>query len=280
MPLVADSTPEIVIRPGQSARHYWRDLWHYRELLWFLSWRDVLVRYKQTVIGIAWALIRPLLTMLVFTVVFSVIARLPSTGSAPYTLMVFTGLLPWFFFASALSGSGGSLIESERMITKIYFPRLVIPVSSVIVSLVDFLISALILVLLFVWYGFYPDGRAWMAPVFVLLALSAALGPGLLIAALNVRYRDFRHVVPFITQIGLYVSPVGYSSDLIPEAWRLIYSLNPMVGVIDGFRWAFLAGEFVMYWPGFWVSAAVNMTLLVAGVTYFRRTERSFADVI
>lgn len=280
MPLVADSTPEIVIRPGQSARHYWRDLWHYRELLWFLSWRDVLVRYKQTVIGIAWALIRPLLTMLVFTAVFSIVARLPSTGSAPYTLMVFTGLLPWFFFASALSGSGGSLIESERMITKIYFPRLVIPVSSVIVSLVDFLISALILVLLFVWYGFYPDSRAWMAPVFVLLALSAALGPGLMIAALNVRYRDFRHVVPFITQIGLYVSPVGYSSDLIPEAWRLIYSLNPMVGVIDGFRWAFLSGEFAMHWPGFWVSAAVNMTLLVAGVTYFRRTERSFADVI
>lgn len=277
---MAESYQEVIIRPGQAARHYWRSLWLYRELLWLLSWRDVLVRYKQTTIGVAWALMRPFLTMLVFTAVFSRVARLPSEGSAPYTIMVFTGLLPWFFFASALSQTGNSLIESERLITKIYFPRMVIPLSAVLVALFDFLLSGLLLIGLFFWFGFYPDWRVIALPLFATLGLTAALGPGLLIAALNVRYRDFRHVAPFIVQIGLYLSPVGYSSSLVPETWRLAYSLNPMVGVIDGFRWSLLAGEFSFYWPGFFASQAMNVLLLVGGVLYFRRAERFFTDVI
>lgn len=277
---MANLPAEIVIRAGQMQPHYWRDLWRHRELLWFLSWRDILVRYKQTVIGVAWALLRPLLTMLVLTVVFSVLARLPSEGNAPYALLVFTGLLPWFFFASALGQTGNSLIENGRMITKIYFPRLVMPLSAILVALFDFLVMAFLLIGLFLWFGFYPDWKAITAPLFAGLALAAALGPGLLIAALNVKYRDFRHVVPFVVQIGLYLSPVGYSSSLVPESWRLVYSLNPMVGVIDGFRWSLMAGESSMYWPGFLASLAVNALLLVAGIVYFRRTERTFTDVI
>ncbi len=271
---------EIVIRAGQTDARYWRDLWSYRELLWFLSWRDVLVRYKQTVIGIAWALIRPFLTMIIFTIVFSVVARMPSEGNAPYSIMVFVGLLPWFFFTGAFSQASNSLLENERMITKIYFPRILIPLSSILVILFDFLVALLLLIGLFLWFGFSPDWRAVCVPLFMALGLSAALGPGLLTAALNVRFRDFRYVVPFIVQIGLYVSPVIYSSSLVPEAWRLAYSLNPMVGVIDGFRWALLAGEFSFYWPGFVASLAVNLALLLAGVLYFRRAERSFSDVI
>jgi len=277
---MAESAQEVIIRPGQNARHYWRELWLYRELLWFLSWRDVLVRYKQTSIGVAWALLRPFLTMLVFTVVFSHVARLPSEGSAPYAIMVFTGLLPWFFFAGALSQTGNSLVENERMITKIYFPRMVIPLSAILVALFDFLISGLLLIGLFIWFEFYPNWHVIAVPLFTGLALTAALGPGFLMAALNVKYRDFRHVVPFVVQIGLYLSPVGYGSSLVPEAWRLGYSLNPMVGVIDGFRWSLLAGEFSFYWPGFLASITTNAVLLVVGVLYFRRTERSFTDVI
>jgi len=277
---MTESAQEILIRPGQTVRHYWRGLWLYRELLWFLSWRDVLVRYKQTAIGIAWALVRPLLTMLIFTVVFSVVARLPSDGEVPYALLVFTGLLPWFFFASALSETSNSLLANERMITKIYFPRLVIPLSSILVTLVDFIISGLLLLSLFLWFSFYPDWRAVFVPLFGLLGLSAALGPGLLMSALNVKFRDFRYVVPFIVQLGLYISPVGYSSSLVPEPWRLLYSLNPMVGVIDGFRWSLLGGEFDLYWSGFAASLAVNFLLLITGLAYFRRAERSFADVI
>jgi len=277
---MVESVQEILIRPGQTARHYWRNLWLYRELLWFLSWRDVMVRYKQTAIGVAWALIRPFLTMLVLTVVFSLVARLPSEGSAPYAIMVFTGLLPWFFFASALSQIGSSLIENERMITKIYFPRMVIPLSAVLVALFDFLLAGLLLIGLFLWFGFYPDWRMVAIPLFVIMGFTAALGPGLLMAALNVKYRDFRYVVPFLVQIGLYLSPVGYSSGLVPETWRLAYSLNPMVGVIDGFRWSLLAGEFSFYWPGFLASQAMNVLLLVGGILYFRRTERFFTDLI
>lgn len=277
---MAEAAAEIVIRAGSRARIDWRELWAYRELLWILSARDLLVRYKQTVIGVAWAVLRPFLTMLVFTAVFSLIAKLPSEGTAPYALLVFTGLLPWFFFAGALSGAAGSLVESERMITKVYFPRLVVPMSAIVVSFVDFLVAAILLIGLFAWYGFLPDTRALAAPLFALLALVAALGPGLLFAALNVRYRDVRLVVPFLIQLGLYLSPVGYSSALIPEPWRLFYSLNPMVGVIDGFRWALLAGEAELYVPGFCVSLAVSAVLLVVGLRYFRRTERSFADVI
>ena len=233
---------EIVLEAGRTEGQYWRDLWRYRELFYFLAWRDILVRYKQTVIGIAWALIRPLLTMAVFTVVFGKIAKLPSEG-VPYPLLVFAAMLPWQFFATALGEASISLIGNSNLISKIYFPRLIVPAGSVITSFVDFLISGAFLVALMAWYRFVPDWRLLTLPFFILLAFAAALGSGLFLAALNVEYRDFRYIVPFIVQFGMYISPVGFSSSVVPEKWRLLYSLNPMVGVIDGFRWALLGGK-------------------------------------
>ena len=269
----------LVIEAGRTERHYWRDLWRYRELFFFLAWRDILVRYKQTVIGIVWALGRPLITMLVFTLVFSKLAKLPSEG-VPYPILVFAALLPWQFFSGAFSGAGDSLISNAGMISKVYFPRLVIPTSAVIVSFVDFLISGLILVGLMIWYGFAPNLRMLTLPLFIFVAFAAAMGAGLWIAALNVKYRDFRIVVPFVVQFGLYISPVGFSSNIVPEQWRLLYSLNPMVGVIDGFRWAILGGNTQLYWPGFLLSLSLVLVILVTGIYYFRKTEKTFADVI
>lgn len=269
----------LVLEAGRAERHYWRDLWRYRELFFFLAWRDILVRYKQTVIGIVWALGRPLITMMVFTLVFSKLAKLPSEG-VPYPILVFAALLPWQFFSSAFSGAGDSLISNAGMISKVYFPRLVIPASAVIVSFVDFLISGIILVGLMVWYGFAPNLRMLTLPLFIFVAFAAAMGAGLWIAALNVKYRDFRIIVPFIVQFGLYVSPVGFSSNIVPEQWRLLYSLNPMVGVIDGFRWAILGGDTRLYWPGFMLSLTLVLAILVTGIYYFRKTEKTFADVI
>ena len=269
----------LVIEAGRAERHYWRDLWRYRELFFFLAWRDILVRYKQTVIGIVWALGRPLITMMVFTLVFSKLAKLPSEG-VPYPILVFAALLPWQFFASSFSGAGDSLISNAGMISKVYFPRLVIPASAVIVSFVDFLISGVILVGLMIWYGFAPSLRMLTLPLFIFVAFAAAMGAGLWIAALNVKYRDFRIIVPFVVQFGLYISPVGFSSNIVPEQWRLLYSLNPMVGVIDGFRWAILGGETQLYWPGFLLSLSLVLVILVTGIAYFRKTEKTFADVI
>lgn len=269
----------LVIEAGRTERHYWRDLWRYRELFYFLAWRDILVRYKQTAIGIAWALLRPLLIMLVFTLVFGKLAKLPA-GDVPYPILVFAALLPWQFFAGAFSGAGESLISNAGMISKVYFPRLVIPASAVITNLVDFIISFAILAGLMAWYGYLPDWHLLCLPLFVLMAVVAALGAGLWIAALNVRYRDFRYVVPFVVQIGLYVSPVGFSSAIVPEQWRLLYSLNPMVGVIDGFRWAILRGEAQLFLPGLLLSLMLTVLIFLSGIRYFRRTERSFADVI
>lgn len=269
----------IILEAGRSERHYWTDLWRYRELFFFLAWRDILVRYKQTVFGIVWALGRPFLTMLVFTLVFSKLAKLPSED-APYPILVFAALLPWQFFASAFTGASDSLISNAGMISKVYFPRLVIPASAVIVSFVDFLISGLILVGLMIWYGFAPSARIVALPFFILVAFAAAMGSGLWISALNVKYRDFRIIVPFVVQFGLYLSPVGFSSGIIPDQWRLLYSLNPMVGVIDGFRWAILGGNTPMYWPGFSLSFFLVMAVLISGIIYFRKTEKTFADVI
>jgi lipopolysaccharide transport system permease protein len=269
----------LVIEAGRSELHYWRDLWRYRELFWFLSWRDILVRYKQTVIGIAWSVIRPLLTMIVFTVVFGRLAKLPSQG-APYPVMVFAAMLPWQFFANSLAESSTSLINNANMLTKVYFPRLIVPASAVIVSLVDFLISFAILVALMAWYAFVPSWRIVTLPLFLGLAFLASFGFGLWFAALNVKYRDFRIVVPFIVQFGLYVSPVGFTSSVIPERWRLLYALNPMVGVIDGFRWAILGGGSDIYLPGFLLSGAVTVLLFLLGVRYFRSVERRLADII
>lgn len=274
-----DYQSELVIEAGRAERHYWRDLWRYRELFFFLAWRDILVRYKQTTVGIVWALGRPLITMLVFTLVFSKLAKLPSEG-VPYPILVFAALLPWQFFSSSFSGAGDSLINNAGMITKVYFPRLIIPTSAVIVSFVDFLISGIILAGLMIWYGFAPSLRIFTLPLFILVAFAAAMGAGLWVASFNVKYRDFRIIVPFLVQFGLYISPVGFSTSIVPEQWRMLYSLNPMVGVIDGFRWAILGSDTQFYWPGFLLSLALVMTIFITGIVYFRKTEKSFADVI
>ncbi|MDT8441093.1 MAG: ABC transporter permease [Desulfuromonadales bacterium] len=271
---------KLIIEAGRTERYYWRDLWRYRELFMFLAWRDILVRYKQTVIGVAWAVIRPVLTMLVFTVVFGKLAGLPSEGAAPYAVMVYAAMLPWQFFANSLAESSNSLVGNANLISKIYFPRLIIPASSVITSFVDFLISGVILVVIMAWYQFWPSWRIVTLPFFVAIAFAAAMGAGLWLTALNVKYRDFRYIVPFIVQFGLYISPVGFSSSIVPEQYRLLYSLNPMVGVIDGFRWAILGGESNIYLPGFLLSLTVVAALLGWGVCYFRKTEKGFADVI
>lgn len=274
------TNPQIlVIEPGSAERHYWRDLWRYRDLFFFLAWRDILIRYKQTTIGIAWALGRPLITMLVFTLVFSTLAKLPSEG-VPYPILVFSALLPWQFFSSGFSGAGDSLVGNAGLISKVYFPRLVIPTSALIVSFVNFLISGIVLIGLMIWYGFTPSLRMLALPLLILVAFAAAMGAGLWIAALNVKYRDFRIIVPFVVQFGLYISPVGFSSSIVPEQWRLLYSLNPMVGVIDGFRWAILGGNTQLYWPGFLLSLILVLVILITGIAYFRRVEKTFADVI
>lgn len=269
----------LVIKAGQTESNYWYDLWRYRELFLFLAWRDILVRYKQTVIGFAWTLLRPLLTVIVFTVVFSKLAKLPSDG-VPYPLLVFAALLPWQFFSNAFTEAGNSLINNANMVSKIYFPRLIIPASAVIVSFVDLLISSFILIGLMFWYKFVPDWHILTLPLFILVVLLAALGAGLWVAALNVKYRDFRYIVPFVLQLGLYMSPVGFSSNIVPDKWRILYSLNPMVGIIDGFRWAILGGKTALYWPGFMLSCLLIVLLLISGIYYFRKTERSFADLI
>jgi lipopolysaccharide transport system permease protein len=270
----------IIIEPGRQERNYWRDLWRYRELFRVLAWRDLAVRYKQTVIGVAWAVIRPFLTMVVFTVIFGRIAKLPSDGTAPYPLMVFAGMLPWTFFATGLSEASNSLINNANLISKVYFPRLIVPTATVVVAFVDFLITFSILVVLMAWYRFLPDWRLLLLPAFILLAFLASMGPSLWITALNVKYRDFRYVIPFIVQFGLYVSPVGFSSNVVPEEWRLLYSLNPMVGVIDGFRWCILGAQSRLYLPGLAVSLCVTVFFLWFGIRRFRKTEKSFADLI
>jgi lipopolysaccharide transport system permease protein len=271
---------DLLIEPGRAEKNYWRDLWRYRELFYFLAWRDILVRYKQTVIGIAWALVRPFLTMLIFTFVFSKVAKLPSPGSVPYPLLVFAAMLPWQFFSTALSEASNSMIGNANIISKVYFPRLIVPAGSVITSFVDFLITLGLMAGMMIWYGFLPDWRLLTLPLFTALAFGSAFGAGLWLCALNVRYRDFRYIVPFIVQFGLYLSPVGFSSNVVPESLRLIYAINPMVGVIDGFRWALLRGQSPLAGPGLIASAFVTAVLCLSGIWYFRRTEKSFADII
>lgn len=275
---------DLWIEAGHTEKHYWRDIWRYRELLFILAWRDVAVRYKQTVAGAAWALLQPLLSMLIMVFIFGKMANLPSVGGAPYAIMVFSALLPWQFFANALTNAAQSLVGNANMISKVYFPRVIVPASSVAVSLVDFLISFAILAGLMAWYFFAPTWRIAMLPVFTAAAIVAAMGPGLLITALTVRYRDFRFLIPFIVQFGMYVSPVGYSSavvrDKFGETALLIYSLNPLVGVIEGFRWAILGDGTQFFQPGTVLSFTMAGILFFAGISYFRKTERSFADII
>jgi lipopolysaccharide transport system permease protein len=271
---------ETVIEAGRSERHYWIDLWRYRELFRVLAWRDLSVRYKQTVIGVLWALIRPFLTMVVFTVIFGRIAKLPTDGNAPYALMVFAGILPWTFVSSGLNEASSSLINNTNLISKVYFPRLIVPVAAIVVAFVDFLISFCILLVLMAWYRFVPDWRIMILPVYALMAFLASVGPALWVASLNVKYRDFRYVIPFIVQFGLYVSPVGFSSSVVPKSWILLYSLNPMVAVIDGFRWCILRGQSDIDPTSLMVSLTVIAFFLWFGERQFRRTEKSFADLI
>jgi lipopolysaccharide transport system permease protein len=271
---------ELVLEPGRAEKNYWRDLWRYRELFLILAWRDISVRYKQTIIGVAWAIIRPFLTMVVFSVIFGRLAKLPSDGNAPYPLLVFAAMLPWSLFSTSLGEASNSLIGSANLISKVYFPRLIIPTATVVTAFVDFLISFVILVGMMIYYRYAPGWNILLLPLFILLALLASLGPGLWITALNVKYRDFRYVIPFVVQFGLYVSPVGFSSSVIPEQWRLLYSLNPMVGVIDGFRWCILGGDSPIYWPGFALSLVIVAFFLWLGISKFRKMEKTFADMI
>jgi lipopolysaccharide transport system permease protein len=283
---------DLTLEAGRAERHYWHDLCRYRELFLILALRDISVRYKQTAIGIAWALLQPFLTMLIMTIIFGKVAGLPSEGSAPYAIMVFAAMLPWMFFSSAFSSASESMVRQANLISKVYFPRLIIPVSAVVTSFADFLISFLILIALMGWYRFAPSWNILALPLFIGIAFLAVLGPGLFITALNVRYRDFRYVVPFLVQFGLYATPVGFSSSVIHEKLVqklgerlgeplfLLYSLNPMVGAIDGFRWAILGHNSPLYLPGLFLSLVVAGLFLIIGVRYFRKTEKSFADVI
>jgi lipopolysaccharide transport system permease protein len=271
---------ESVIEAGKSQRLYWKDLWHFRELFYFLAWRDVLVRYKQTVIGVAWSVLRPFLTMLALTLVFGKIANLPSEADVPYPIMVYCAMLAWQFFANSFSESSNSLISNTPLISKVYLPRLIIPASSIIVNLVDFFISFLLFGLIMAWYRFIPSWKIVFLPLLLLFASITALGFGLYLCALNVKYRDFRYVIPFIVQFGLFISPVGFSSSVVPDKWRMLYSLNPMVGVIDGFRWAVLGTDTALYLPGFFLSILISCLVFWFGLRYFRNVERSFADFI
>ena len=269
---------KVIIEPGRSAKNYWHDIWKYRELIYFLAWRDIAVRYKQTVIGVAWALIRPALAMVIF-VAFRRIMGIPASG-VPEPILVFAAVLPWQFFASALSDSAGSLVSNANLISKVYFPRLIVPGAAMVTSLVDFLMTLGLLLVLMLWYGFLPGWQVVILPLFLLLGFGLSFGLGLFLAALNVEYRDFRFVIPFIIQFGLFISPIAFSTSNVPESWRTLYALNPMVGVIDGFRWCILGGHTPLDPQTVGLSVVVTMSFLLLGVWYFRRMERGFADVI
>jgi len=284
LPAASPEDFDLWLEAGRAEKHYWLDLWRYRELFAILAWRDVAIRYKQTVAGAAWAVVQPLLNMIIMTIIFGRVASLPSEGNAPYAIMVFAAMLPWQFFSNSLASSSQSLVGNANLISKVYFPRMVIPASAVVVACVDFLVSFVILIGLMVFYRFAPTWRMLALPGFILIGFIAALGPGLIITALNVRFRDVRIIIPFLVQFGMYVSPVAYSSSLIRQKFGetvfMFYSLNPIVGVIDGFRWAILGGNSKIYLPGFCLSVAFSVVLLFIGVWYFRKTERTFADII
>src|SRR6185436_828768 len=276
---------DVYIEPGRSEKNYWKDLWRYRELFYILSWRDLKVRYKQTIIGVIWSVLRPLLTMMIFTFVFGRVANFkPPAGIDHYALLVFAGLLPWQFFAAGLTEASNSLIGNQNLISKVYFPRMIIPAASVITSMVDFFISLVLMFALMIWFGVVPSVNLILLPLFIIMAFFASFGVGLWLTALNVKYRDFKHVVPFLVQIGLYISPVGFTSDkastIIPEKFRLLYYLNPMAGVIDGFRWCFFGDKTPIYWNGMFVSLAVIIFFLLIGIRTFRKMEKNFADLI
>jgi lipopolysaccharide transport system permease protein len=273
-------TQELIIERGRANAHYWRDLWHYRELFGVLAWRDLTIRYKETAFGVLWALGRPFLTMLVLSFVFGKLAKLPSDGNVPYPLMVLAGMLVWSFFSAGLTDAANSIIKDSGLITKVYFPRMIVPAASVVVAFVDFLISLATLAIMMIWYQFMPSWQILLLPFFIVLAFLASLGPGLWVAALNIKYRDFRFVVPFMVQFGLYISPVGFSSNVVPDEWRFIFSLNPIVGIIDGFRWSILGGQGGIYLPGVFWSVAATAIVLWFGIRQFRKVERRLADLM
>jgi lipopolysaccharide transport system permease protein len=268
----------VIIEPGRHEKNYWTDIWSFRELFYILSWRDLKVRYKQTVIGAAWSVIRPLLTTVIFTVVFSRVAKLNAPPGVPYPILVFCGMLPWQFFSNALTEGSNSLIGNSNLVSKVYFPRIIIPASSIITGLADFAISFVLLLAMMVYYQYLPNIRILLLPGFIVLVLAVSFGISLYITALNVKFRDFRYIIPFVVQIGLYVTPIGFSSSVVPEKWRLLYSLNPMVGVVDGFRWCVIGED--LFWPGLVMSVVITFLSLVIGITFFRKTEKSFADNI
>ena len=270
----------LIIKAGHAERQYWHDLWHYRELFYVLAWRDVAVRYKQTALGVIWAVLQPIIATTIFTIIFGRLAKVPDDG-IPYPLLVMAGMLPWQFFAAALANSSQSLVTNSNLISKIYFPRIIVPTAATVTSMVDFLITFVLVLLMMAWYHVFPTWRFFALPFLMVLAFLAALGPGLLITALNVKYRDFRYIIPFFIQIGVYVSPAGFPSTLVAgKWWAPLYALNPMVGVIDGFRWALLGGKGGLTLPGFTISLIVTVFLLILGTRYFRRTEQTFADII
>lgn len=276
-----DRTPDVlVLAYGRAGGQYWRDLWRYRELFAVLAWRDIAVRYKQTAIGVAWAIIRPLLTMLVLVFVFGRVAKLPGMVGIPYSLLVFSALLPWFLFTTILSEASASLIGNANLISKVYFPRLIVPVSAAMVAIVDLGINLILMVGLFAWYRFLPGPEILALPVFIVLGLAGSLGPALLVTAMNVKYRDFRYIIPFVIQFGVYISPVGFALEVLPEKWQVLMYLNPAVGAIEGFRWCLLRGENPLNPLGFAINIAVIVVFLFIGIGYFRKTERSFADII
>jgi len=277
---VSSQPDTLIIEAGRAERHYWRDLWSYRELFAILAWRDVSVQYKQTVIGLAWAVVRPALTMAVFTIIFGRIAKVPTEGGVPYPLLVMAGMLPWFLVSTILANGANSLVSNSNLISKVYFPRLIVPFASSLVAVIDFAINLVLLAAMMIWYRFVPDWHLLFIPVFVCFGLLAAIGPALIMAALNVNYRDFRFVIPFAIQFGLYVSPVGFSSTIIPEQWRLLYALNPVVAVVDGFRWSLLAGRTHLSIDTLLLGGCVTALFLYLGIKLFRGTERSFADLI
>lgn len=270
---------ELVIEAGASQLGYWRDLWTYRELFFFLAWRDILVRYKQTFAGVAWALIQPLMTTIVFTFVFGKVAELPAEG-VPYPVLVLAGILPWQLFAASLTGAGESLLSNAGLISKVYFPRMIIPFAAVAVALVSFVISLGLLALMMLFYQVMPTWRLIGLVPSTLLAIAAAAGAGLLTSALTVRFRDLRFIIPFVVQIGFFVSPVGYAASVVPEEYQWLYWMNPMVGVIEGFRWSLLGGKVPVHWLGFGASMLLIAGLCWLGARMFRSVERSAADFI
>ena len=268
----------LVIEANRTGMLYLRDFWNYRELFFTLAWRDIVVRYKQTIVGLLWTVIRPVATMVVFTVIFGKIAKLPSDAGVPYVLMVFGGMLPWQFISGTITTGSAALVGNQALISKVYFPRMIIPTARIIMALVELLINAVIFAVLFVWYQYVPNWHVIFLPLFLLLAILLALGSTYFISSLNVKYRDFQYVVPVIMQLGLYISPIGFSSAVVPEKWRLLYACNPVVGIVDGIRWCLFGSPLMIESV---VSAAViSVLLFLFGIWFFRRMEYEFADFI